>query len=119
MTEQEIIKGLECCTKTGIPCVPCPYHTRHGDECVKDLNLDALALIHAKNAELKAKDEEIKAIKAERDEERAEVERLMQSTVTLPLRIGTTIIDKDEHGEYYMIQCATEQAAQRRMERGD
>lgn len=30
-----------------------------------------------------------------------------------------TEFDRDEHGEYYTIQCATEQAAQRRTKRGD
>lgn len=92
--------------------------------------------------------EKYKAIKSERDEALAEVEltkkRLrhllesdyirrfdevdprtkeylldIQTATGFPLRIGTTIVDKDKHGEYYMIQCATEQAAQRRIERGD
>ena len=100
MTEQEVIATLECCAS--IPQAKA-----------------ILDLINAKQAEVERLMQIIESHRytaTERDEALKELEYLKKNAVTLPHRIGTTIIDRDEHGEYYMIQCATEQAAYRRME---
>lgn len=49
MTEEEIIKALECCV-AGKKCRNCPLET--DDACFQTLRVEALDLINSKNAEM-------------------------------------------------------------------
>lgn len=55
MTDNEIIKALECCTddSKGITqCAICPYQTKDKDYCVADLLEQSLSLINRQKAEI-------------------------------------------------------------------
>ena len=51
MTDNEIIKALECCVNNGYPtgCQDCPYR---GEDCNETLDADALDLINRQKAEI-------------------------------------------------------------------
>lgn len=82
MTDEEIIKALECCYTVGTPCRECPFDdTEHcNDELMGQYILD---LINRQRAEIKQKDTEIdilirknETLKDEVLELREEIERL-------------------------------------------
>lgn len=50
MIDNDIIKALECCTKSGL-CRDCPYNAKNAIFCRKNLQNDALALINRQEAE--------------------------------------------------------------------
>lgn len=50
MTDNEIIKALECCKNDGIICFECPYKKTNG--CMEKLSADALDLITRQQAEI-------------------------------------------------------------------
>ena len=55
MTDNEIIKALECCTddSNGVTrCERCPYQTTDLDYCIDDLLEQALDLINRQQAEI-------------------------------------------------------------------
>jgi hypothetical protein len=61
MTEEQIIKGLECCT-TGNMCeFECPYNDVKPDfyECTADLAKDALALIKRQRGDIVERNQDI------------------------------------------------------------
>lgn len=49
MTDQEIIKALECCTSNGGDCNICPQHST---TCVNDLLMSSLDLINRQQAKI-------------------------------------------------------------------
>ena len=49
MTDNKIIKALECCKNDGIICYECPYKKTNG--CMEKLSADALDLINRLQAE--------------------------------------------------------------------
>lgn len=59
MENEKVIKGLECCTNRGMECEEekCPYWKN--DDCLDDLEHDALAM-------LKKQDERIKELELEK-----------------------------------------------------
>ena len=82
MTDEEIIKALECCYTVGIPCRECPFNgTEHcNDELMGQYSLD---IIKRYRAEIEQKDTEIdilvrktETLKDEILELRTEIERL-------------------------------------------
>ena len=60
MTDNEIIKALECCENRNQKCEECPYYSKH--YCVER---DALDLINRQKEELDGKDVEIMRFKHE------------------------------------------------------
>ena len=51
MTDNDIIKALECCSmRTGAACSCCPYH-QHYDRCITKRNADIADLINRQKAE--------------------------------------------------------------------
>ena len=55
MTDEQIVKALECCGNNGW-CSDCPYYkstSTRGVDCYNDLMLDALDLIKRQQAEIK------------------------------------------------------------------
>lgn len=71
MTDNEIIKALECCTSEGFVCSGCPYDTLEAQgveyteyDCSWYLRADALDLIERQKAEIeRLKDEKDNLIK--------------------------------------------------------
>lgn len=55
MTDNEIIKALECCTGDGL-CCECPMWQMLSANCIVELNRLALELIKRQQAELSATD---------------------------------------------------------------
>lgn len=52
MTDNEIIKALECLTGEGIPCKDCPYSANYTHfDCQRQVAKDALDLINCQKAE--------------------------------------------------------------------
>lgn len=51
MTDNEIIKALECCTGSGL-CCECPMWEMLSANCIVELNRSALELIKRQQAEL-------------------------------------------------------------------
>ena len=51
MTDNEIIKALECC-KTGDDCKGCPYYANGRYTCGEHFNEDVLDLINRQKAEI-------------------------------------------------------------------
>lgn len=51
LTDNEIIKALECCKEEEVICFECPYKKENG--CMEKLSDDALALINRLQAEIK------------------------------------------------------------------
>ena len=60
MTDNEIIKALECCVRDGYPygCKECPYNNSNLD-CNERLDADALYLINRQKAEIEELEAEI------------------------------------------------------------
>lgn len=53
MTDNEIIKALECCcTLNGVGCRNCPQYDIHSAMCIKNLIRNALALINRQKAKI-------------------------------------------------------------------
>lgn len=55
MTDNEIIRALECCSDEELPfCSVCPYYLqdKDNDYCREDMNKDALSLINRQKAEI-------------------------------------------------------------------
>lgn len=76
MTDNEIIKALECCSTDGRTCEECPYNEQTTDEnfCDEKLQADALDLINRQKAEIERLNEKIKSIYKE-------MERIAKMTV--------------------------------------
>ena len=51
MTDNEIIKALECCSGSGL-CCECPFWEMLSANCIVELNRSALELIKRQQAEL-------------------------------------------------------------------
>lgn len=53
MDREKVIKGLECCSKGGIDCREgnCPYWNH--DDCLQDIEKDALALLKEQETEIR------------------------------------------------------------------
>lgn len=88
MTDEQIIKALECCaTDDGNDCFQCPYCNLFFEPgnggCVNRCHKDALDLINRKKAEI---EQEIKEIKSEAIKEFAE--RLKEIIYTHENRVG-------------------------------
>lgn len=63
MTDNEIIKALECCKDSSMPCKDCPYaecDSKRG--CVSEMCEDALDLINRQKADIEKLRENNKAI---------------------------------------------------------
>lgn len=52
MTDEEIIKGLMCCSKDDGSCEPCPFWEMESPECIHALVKNTLDLIKRQNEEL-------------------------------------------------------------------
>jgi predicted RNase H-like nuclease len=84
MTDEQIIKALECCGNiVDSTCKGCVYHKTYNASCVVLLMRDALDLFNRQKAELSKKDTEIdilirkkEALRDEISELKAEIERL-------------------------------------------
>lgn len=64
MTDNEIIKALECCcTLEGVGCRNCPQYDIHSAMCVKNLIRNALDLINRQKAEIERLKAENKSIR--------------------------------------------------------
>ena len=50
LTDNEIVKALECCKNDGIICFECPYKKPNG--CMEKLSADVLDLINRLQAEI-------------------------------------------------------------------
>ena len=82
MTDNDIIKALECCGNiVDSTCKECVYHETYNASCVVRLMRDALDLINRQKAEIKNLNRAIKNFKATKERQRAEIERLQKSQV--------------------------------------
>ena len=52
MTDNEIIKALECCSHRGKGCDDCPVNYKTAEFCFEDVMSDALDLINSQKAEI-------------------------------------------------------------------
>ncbi len=76
MTDNEIIKALECCHK-GVLCGNCPmYGTR---DCMLKLYKNSLDLINRQKAEIKDLQERNVVLRGAVDGQKAEIERLQEA----------------------------------------
>ena len=83
MTDNEIIKALECCGNiVDSTCKKCVYHETYNASCVVRLMRDALDLINRQKAEIKNLNRAIKNFKATKERQRAEIERLQHILVS-------------------------------------
>ena len=71
MTDNEIIKGLECCGIRDTKCISCPYYEK--TYCV---DVDALDLINRQKAEIDILIRKKESLRDEIAEQQAEIERL-------------------------------------------
>lgn len=77
LTDEEIIKALECCSDVGTDCKLCPLHDEYGDiHCVADLDVLTLELINRQKAEIDILIRKKNTLKDEIAEQKAEIERL-------------------------------------------
>lgn len=69
MTDNEIIKALECCSMQSYPaCCECPYHDRYSNRgCIDKRNADIAALINRQKEEIEKKDGHIMELQAIND----------------------------------------------------
>ena len=58
MTDEQIVKALECCSELKRFCDECTYNNKTVEYCDTDLCKDAVALINRQKAEILAKTEE-------------------------------------------------------------
>ena len=86
LTDNEIIKALECCSKSNSNeeyCEDCPFKDTTGAYCI-DLNIKAaLDLIKRKDKALKLSAKEIVDLKIKVKQQKAEVERLNSSIMAV------------------------------------
>lgn len=82
MTDNEIIKALECCVNNGYPtgCQDCPYR---GEDCNEMLDADALSLINRQKVDYEDLQEQFRHLDIEcerlekaNESQKAEIERL-------------------------------------------
>ena len=52
MTDEQIIKALECCIADITDCENCPYHIVGDGDCVNKTKADAIGLIRRQQAEI-------------------------------------------------------------------
>ena len=78
MTDNEIIKALECCMSDNPPCTTCKYDgdTITVDECMGELMKDALDLINRQRAEIERLQQNLKEAHIDIKEHQAEIEAL-------------------------------------------
>lgn len=117
MTDNEIIKALECCqSENGNDCENCPYSVvvyRQGEGgCTNKLMQDALDLINRQKAELELKTMDINSLASERDalqemveEQKAEIERLSKTVVDLNANLSESIHCFTRMETLYKIKC--------------
>ena len=77
MTDNEIIKALECCRQKEEHCHICPYNPI--DDCCRHLLKDALDLINRHNADIKGLEDSERIGDQLIERQRAEIERLQKS----------------------------------------
>lgn len=79
MTDNEIIKALECCcTLNGVGCRNCPQYDIHSAMCVKNLIRNTLDLINRQKAEIEGLNVELKSMRGAANSYKLENERLLQ-----------------------------------------
>lgn len=117
MTDNEIIKALECCkTENGNDCENCPYqnvgYKPGSGGCCNVLMGDALDLINRQKAELELKTMDINSLASERDalqemveEQKAEIERLSKTVVDLNANLSESIHCFTRMETLYKIKC--------------
>lgn len=60
MTDNDIIKALECCVaRSGTACSKCPYHEQYYDKCTEKRNADIVDLINRQKLEIKNLDKQL------------------------------------------------------------
>ena len=84
MTDEQIIKALECCSMGSYPaCRDCPYHDDYVNrDCINKRNADIKDLIIREQKEIEAKQAHILCLKAE-------IERLTGILNSYALQYGT------------------------------
>lgn len=80
MTDEQIIKGVECCADQSKrkACQECPYNTK-GLNCVRYILVDAFSLIQRQKAEIERMTEQLKTARA--DVVREFADRLLSGVV--------------------------------------
>ena len=77
MTDNEIIKALECCSVHPMNCKKCPYQ---GNECCTNAHRkDALDLINRQKSQILKEQNKNSKLRNERNHLKAELERLRKS----------------------------------------
>lgn len=91
MTDEQIIKALECCaTDDGDDCFQCPYgnivYKPGNGGCVNRCRKDALNLINRQKARTKELEERISYLEESIDCSRKEYNRSLQKNATVEIR---------------------------------
>ena len=109
MTENEIIKALECCT-TGKKCRECIM--KDEDSCMSKIRKNALALINRQKAEIDILIRKKDTLRDEIAEQQAEIERYLHSIKLLEKDVADAreetvkafahlLVDKSSNGIIY------------------
>ena len=106
MTDNEIIKSLECCVKDGYPygCKDCQYHNLN---CNEQLDADALDLINRQKVEIERLERDvftykIRWAKAESRETKAKAEAIKEFAERLKEKAHTTPVFDSYCSKTYM-----------------
>lgn len=81
MTDEQIIKALECCGEHKRFCDGCTYNNKTVEYCDSDLCKDAVALIKRQKAEIDILIRKKDTLRDEIAEQKAEIERLKSALI--------------------------------------
>lgn len=82
MTDNEIIKALECCSNAAYHCEECPFYVRKED-CEVELPEEALDIINRQKAEIERLEKELKAMRGAANSYKSELKKLNDYNLNL------------------------------------
>lgn len=94
MTDNEIMKALECCSHRGKGCDDCPVNYKTAEFCFEDVMSDALDLINSQKAEIERYLHSIKML--ENDVQTAKSEAIKEFVEGLKYKADKTRIKNIE-----------------------
>ena len=98
MTDNEIIKALECCGVES-DCENCPYFKNKHHTCGKNFNKDVLDLINRQKANAEGLINAVKYLSEELTSAKAEIERLEETKNRLSYNLQAVLDERADHSE--------------------
>lgn len=113
MTDNEIVKALECCSTSSCKaCSECPYHGYYG-RCITKRNADIVDLINSQKEENSNLTSHLTSLQNDLTSAKAEVERLRKENEILSVNADTAFQDGlNETRDLYRAEVRNEVATE-------